>query len=98
MTVYIMGPITGMPDFNRRAFYFAEAMIRHLGHHPVNPHEVSQYHPDKTWRDYMRECIKALVDCDAVYKLPGWWRSHGALLESVICWGLGIKRVKMEGL
>ena len=39
MTVYINGPITGIPDGNRQAFLLAAVILRECGHDPVNLHQ-----------------------------------------------------------
>lgn len=91
--VYISGPITGRPDGNQAAFYSAAERLIEEGALPVNPHDVGYLlPPGSSWLDYMRVDIKALVDCDEIYMLRGWWRSRGARLEWVIAWGLGMKR------
>ena len=93
MKVYLSGPITGRHDGNQAAFYAAATRIVEEGNIPVNPHDVCYLlPPGSTWLDYMRVDIKALVDCDEIYMLRGWWRSRGARLEWVIAWGLGMKR------
>jgi len=90
--VYISGPISGKKDGNQSAFYAAATRIIEEGNIPVNPHNVTYLlPPSSTWLDYMRVDIKALVDCDEIYMLRGWWRSRGARLEWVIAWGLGYK-------
>lgn len=91
--IYISGPITGMPDLNRKAFSAMAAKIRDAGHIPVNPHEVCAHLSETaTWADYMRLDIKAMMDCDAVAFLPGWWESRGACVEERLAIDLGIKR------
>lgn len=90
--IYISGPISGRPDGNQAAFYAAAKRIIEEGAYPVNPHDVGYLLPDgSSWLDYMRVDIKALVDCDEIYMLHGWWRSRGARLELAIAWGLGMK-------
>jgi hypothetical protein len=90
--VYISGPITGRPDGNIEAFCDAALDILTAGNYPVNPHDVGYLlSPGSSWLDYMRVDIKALVDCDEIYMLRGWWRSRGARLEWVIAQGLGMK-------
>lgn len=90
--VYISGPISGKEDGNQAAFYEAAYRIIKEGAFPVNPHDVGYFlPPGSSWLDYMRVDIKALVDCDEIYMLRGWWRSRGARLEWVIARGLGMK-------
>jgi hypothetical protein len=93
MTVYISGPITGIADFNRHAFSRAVNRLKSWGHDPVSPFDVSTYHPDKAWIDYMLDDIPAMLRCEAVAVLPGWLRSRGARIEVALAWALGIKIV-----
>lgn len=89
MTIYISGPITGRIDGNRVAFEVAESAIRHRGHDAVNPQTLPHNHY-KTWEEYMREDIKAMLDCDAVYALPEWELSRGAKIEIGLARELGM--------
>jgi hypothetical protein len=57
-------------------------MLAGQGFDPVNPHDAAAHIPyGSPWRDYMRPCIKAMLDCSAVYVLPGHTGSRGAMLE-----------------
>ena len=85
--IYISGPMSGIKNFNYESFAEAESRLRHLGE-VVNPAKIEP--SVKTWEGYMRADIKALVDCDAVYVLPGWENSKGARIEIAIAVGLGM--------
>lgn len=86
---YISGPMTGLPDFNRQAFLDAEKKLTKNGFVCFNPARVF-LDDDATWEDYMREDIKALLECQSVFMLPGWEGSRGALLEHAIAESLGL--------
>ena len=87
--IYISGPMSGLPEYNRPAFYRAAAELRFQGHEVVNPAEMTM--PDCTpWPLLMRACLRDLVDCDAIHMLPGWYRSRGAQLEHAIAIALGM--------
>lgn len=90
MKVYIAGKITGEELFAAARFAAAEEELRSLSHvkHVVNPMKLPHKH-DKAWHSYLAECIKSLVDCDAVYLLEGWFDSRGARLELDIAVRLG---------
>lgn len=76
--VYVAGPMTGLPEFNRPAFFAAEAHLKELGAVVVNPAVL----PDGFSHDaYMRMCIPMMMECDAVAFLPGWHQSKGARQE-----------------
>jgi hypothetical protein len=87
--VYISGPMTGYPEYNRPAFSAAADYLRDRGYEPVNPAEV-ELGPGATWEQYMREDLKLLMDCEAVVLLPGWEKSRGATLEASIAGRLGM--------
>jgi len=88
-TIYIAGPMTGLPDLNFPTFHTEAARLRSLGHEVINPAEIN---PDKhlTWLECMRTDIAVLVFCDAVQLLPGWQGSKGATLEHHIAERLGL--------
>lgn len=83
-TIYIAGPITGH-DLKERfeAFEIVENKYKALGFNVVNPMKLKHDH-DKSWESYMRECIEALIKCDAIYLMQGWELSDGARLEFTI--------------
>lgn len=89
MTIYIAGPMTGLPDLNFPAFHAAAATLRAAGWNVANPAEIN---PDPTmaWADCMRRDITALMDCDSILMLPGWPTSKGASLEFRIAFDLGM--------
>lgn len=88
-TVYVAGPMTGLPDLNFPAFHAEAARLRELGYEVINPAEIN---PDKhlSWRECMKTDIAALVFCDAIQMLPGWQASKGATLEHHIAERLGL--------
>ena len=89
MKVYISGPISKIPDNNKPAFQAAERLIKARGHEPTSPFAVSPYSPEKTWLDYMKDDLPAMLKCDAVAFLPGWLWSKGGRIEVVLAWALG---------
>lgn len=89
MKIYISGPITGVSNFKRR-FTAAAAAIRKLGHDPINP-ALCELPKGATWADYMRQDLKLLLGCEAVYMLRGWQKSRGAQLEHSTAQALELK-------
>lgn len=82
MKIYISGPISGMRNGNREQFYETDYKLIALGFETINPHDVCQGVPaDALWLEYMRECIKAMMDADAVLVLGEWIDSRGAFIE-----------------
>ncbi|GMA57230.1 uncharacterized protein DUF4406 [Alicyclobacillus sacchari] len=77
--VYLSGPMTGLPDLNRPAFFEAATKLRKYGHEVMNPAELCGV--DEAWTSAMRKDIRLLMDADCVVTLPGWEHSRGARLE-----------------
>jgi len=93
--VYISGPMTGLPDYNRAAFRKAEARLLSRGYDVVNPARVNL--PESSeWIDYMRHDIKMLMDCDGIATLPGWDESRGALTEVFLADRLKLPAMDLE--
>lgn len=82
--IYLSGPMTGLPDFNRPAFYRATKALRKKGYTVVNPPELDANEPQRSWIGCLRRDIKHLVKCKAIATLPGWKKSRGANLEIYI--------------
>jgi len=89
--IYISGQITGLPiEEAKKNFMTAEKEIMENGHKPINPFRVSPFATHKNWKDYMKDDIEALINCDGIYLIKGWSNSKGARLENVIAESLGI--------
>lgn len=90
MKVYISGPITGfLKDEVITSFSCAETELKAKGHIPVNP--LKNGLPwASSWEDHMKRDIQLLLDCDAIYLLPYYKHSKGALLELHIAKQLGM--------
>ena len=92
MKVYISGPMTGIPEFNRPEFDRAADRVRAAGHEPVLP---APYVDGKSYEEYLRDDIRMLLDCDGIYMLPGWQESKGAKIEHMIALACGIDEVEL---
>lgn len=91
MRIYIAGKITGLPIEETQEKFSIEAMnIMRQGHTPVNPMELEHNH-DKIWESYMKECIAALVTCDAILIMPCSFDSPGAMIERRIAKDLNMQ-------
>lgn len=88
MKIYIAGPMTGYTDYNRQAFNRAADALRHVGYEVVNPADIKEPCENPKWKDWMREAIKLLVDCDGVCLLPDSELSRGAKVEKALALGL----------
>lgn len=73
--IYIAGPISGLPNFNRDAFNAEAHRLLGLGHVALNPAIL----PDGLEQhEYMAICIEMVKMADQLVMLPGWERSAGA--------------------
>ncbi|EEE2367514.1 DUF4406 domain-containing protein [Salmonella enterica] len=76
--IYIAGPMTGKPDFNRTAFAVAARNLDARGYTVLNPAIL----PDGlTYEHYMDIGLAMLRGADAIYLLEDWEHSEGAKRE-----------------
>jgi len=90
-TLYIAGPMSGLPDSNYPAFTLAATLLRGAGFTVLNPAE-NPTPADPTWENWMRLAIGQLVQADGVALLGGWTGSRGALIEEKLARTLGMPR------
>ncbi len=87
MTLYISGPMTGLPNYNRAAFDRAEDDLVARGYNVWSPAWLP---PGHDWNWYMCQCLDALPRCCGVAVLPGWCQSRGAMIEVGRARGIGM--------
>ncbi len=108
--VFISGPMTGMPDWNRAEFERAERELRELGAAAVyNPASMAPREGESVqaheW--YMARTLNVLTRLDyaadpsrpyydAVILLDGWWKSDGATLEQAVAEAIGIDTIEWD--
>lgn len=80
-TIYVAGPMTGYPDCNYPAFHEAAQALRDVGFTVVNPADGLAEGEGLHYVDFLREDLRAMLDCDAVATLENWWGSVGARNE-----------------
>lgn len=94
--VYISGPMTGIPDYNRSEFKKAEDKFTQMNFEVINPHNLftkeeldeifskvksKEITEEDAWGIFMKRDIEHLMKCDFVAILPYWETSRGANLE-----------------
>jgi hypothetical protein len=82
--IYLSGPMTGLPDYNRPAFARVAEQLRAEGKSVFNPGDIGPKDNIMPRAWYMRRDLEALMKSDSVYVLPGWGESEGAKLEVAI--------------
>lgn len=82
-TLYVAGPMSGLPEHNHPAFYAAQAELEAAGYRVLNPADNSG-DATGTWEFYVRAGLRQLLEADGVAVLPGWDRSPGARLEAYV--------------
>lgn len=90
-TIYIAGPMRGIPLYNFPAFDEAEAELTRQGWNTISPANLDREirdDPENTpvtpefLREVMKRDAQAIIDrADAVALLPGWEKSVGAQAE-----------------
>lgn len=97
-TVYLAGPMTGLPRWNFDAFESAAADLRASGYEVWSPHERDLdegFDPDSDGSTFdLRAALEADIDAvassDVVGLLPGWRNSPGVMIELTVASALGI--------
>lgn len=84
-TIYIAGPMAGLPDNNFPAFAAAEEWLEAQGWKPINPAKFNAVFgdtPTGKLLDAVCESERAAIPfLDAIYLLKGWQKSKGARRE-----------------
>lgn len=91
-TIYLAGPMSGRPDFNRAAFHRVAAALRRPVNgalEVINPAEV-ELPAGATWEEYMAVGLASVARADVVVALPGWTDSRGASIEVDTARALGL--------
>ena len=106
MRVYISGPMTGLPDYNRDAFDDAKTELKAQGHVTWNPADNIDQAISEGWdhQRCMRVCLDELTRTwsdgtavyDAIWMLPGWRGSRGATVEHLVAKACGIEVMGAE--
>ncbi len=90
MTIYLAGPMTGIPGHNTPAFDAAEERLLALGYTVVSPARMLRKNPDDTLRQHFSRDCQAICESDLIVLLEGWERSPGVAVELALAKYLGI--------
>jgi hypothetical protein len=95
MKIYLAGPVSSMPDYNRAAFARAADRLREEGHSVFNP-TAANLEDGRPLRKIMSYLLIWLCEeADAIALLPGYRRSGGAMIEYMLAKYLGLKIIKL---
>lgn len=88
-TLYLAGPMSGIPELNFPAFRRAKEHLTQFGFGVISPLdlELNEQAEDKGGEDrhiYLREDFKFLCMADGIALLPGWEQSVGANAELAV--------------
>ena len=87
-SIYIAGPMSGLPDNNFSKFFDAEARLMSDGWDPINPSRFSGIFGERPKEKMLDACCAAeraaIPHCDAIYLLKGWENSKGAKRELAV--------------
>lgn len=111
MIVYLAGPMTGYPEFNRAGFEAGARYALGRGWQVLSPQDTDPSHdglcPDgerhttaagsHPYPCWIRASLRMLLGADAVLLLPGWRASRGACLEYAVAQGCGMAVHEMPG-
>lgn len=99
-SVYVAGPMRGLPNFNHEAFAQATVSLRKAGFEVFSPAEKDAElgivppptgrTPKALRRFPIGSDLKWIAEGDAVFVLEGWEKSEGAVLETYVARYLGI--------
>ena len=102
-SIYIAGPMKGLPKHNIDAFFNAEEKLRLEGWVVINPVKFEHIfgtavlqEDDRLLRAMMDAELAAIPFLDAIYLLKGWEKSDGARAELAVALSHG-KQILLEG-
>lgn len=92
MKIYVIGPVTGLPDRNVEAFQYAAVRLTRAGYEVEIPHY--RIPKEYGWAQAMLTSVRNMLACDGVALLEGWEHSQGACIERGVCLDIGVPHVK----
>jgi len=90
-TIYLSGPVSGVPEKNDPLFAAVTARLRAMGHRVYSPRERPWDGARSAFADY---CAFICAEADTIVMLPGWRQSHGASCEHSLAECVGIEIIE----
>lgn len=97
LTIYVCGPMTGLPELNFPAFFQAEETLKAAGYAVLNPADRAGRVKDQPWEWYLRRGVLDVCRADGIALLPGWGNSRGAQLEMHVAKALAMPYTSVGG-
>ena len=97
MNVHISGGMTGIPNLNFSAFDKAADKLLAEHYWVYSPADAERQRGNQPYGVALRDSLKALLKCDAIYMLREWEKSQGARLEWVIAKTIGMVMMYEDG-
>lgn len=93
-TLYIAGPMYGLPEKNYPAFRAAEALLTERGYGVATPLSADAFvlkgDPEPTREWWQATTLRIMLSgSTGLAMLPNWWNSKGAWLEVQVARDLG---------
>ncbi|AOZ64643.1 nucleoside deoxyribosyltransferase [Arthrobacter phage Chubster] len=88
MVLYVAGPMTGLPEFNRPQFHAVTDELRRRGYYVLNP---ARQPLGLEYNDYMRRGLYDVSRADGLALLPNWEESNGARIEHRLALKMGLE-------
>ena len=81
-TVYLSGPMTGLPDFNRAAFNLREEAFKAKGINVLNPARISEKAgTQRAYEWYLKRALRLMLEADVLYVFGDVSQSRGVDVE-----------------
>lgn len=92
--LYLSGPMTGYPEFNYPLFHAKAASLREQGWGVFNPAEWPYEEVGVKGSFAKYSAVICSEDCHAIYLLPGWRNSTGAMAEYHLAKAVGLEIIE----
>jgi hypothetical protein len=103
-TLFLSGPMSGVPEYNVPMFDDATIHLRQLGFHVISPVELfknkfGEYWLKQSRKTYLYAAYAVLMDphTTGIALIPGWEYSDGSYAEAVVAASLELKFFNTNG-